>query len=202
MFAYSLQLIGAYLLGSIPFAVVITYLIKRVDVRNYGSGNAGATNVYRVAGPVAAILTLLFDAGKGAAAVLIARFLFPEVEWLQLLSGLAALLGHIFPIYISFKGGKGVATLLGVFLVLLPLETLICAAIFGIVFAITRIVALGSIIAGVSLSLIVVIEQLAIGINISPAILSACLLVSLVVLFTHRTNIKRLVKGEERRLSR
>ncbi len=195
-------LIGAYLFGSIPFSVIVGYMFAGVDVRKQGSGNAGATNVYRVAGLSAAIIAGLLDALKGILPVLLAKVLFPNAEWLWVSSGLAAVAGHIFPIFAGFKGGKGVNTLLGMFLVLLPIEMLICLGVFGLVFAATRIVSLGSMTAGVTLSVIALIEKYIMARNLSLLLLSACIGVTLLVLFTHRANIRRLVRGEEKKLSR
>lgn len=197
-----LLLAGSYLFGSIPFSVIIGYMFAGVDVRKHGSGNAGATNVYRVAGLAAAILAGLLDALKGVIPVLTAKMLFPNTEWLHIACGLAAVVGHIFPIFAGFKGGKGVNTLLGMFMVLLPIEMLICLGVFGIVFAITRIVSLGSMTAGVTLSVIALIEKYIMAKNMSLLLLSACIGVTLLVLFTHRANIRRLVRGEEKKLSR
>lgn len=202
MLNVTLYIIGSYLLGAIPFSVVFGYIFAGVDVRRHGSGNAGATNVYRVAGPTAAVLASLFDIAKGMAPVFVVGRLQPGTEWLQVACGLAAVVGHVFPLFAGFRGGKGVNTLLGVFLVLLPVETAICLAAFVVVFLITRVVSLGSIIAGVSLSLIVVIEKYTIGKNVSTLLLSTCLAVTLLVLFTHRANIKRIAQGREKKLSR
>lgn len=195
-------LIGAYSFGSIPFSVIVGYMFAGVDVRKTGSGNAGATNVYRVAGLPAAIIAGLLDALKGVLPVLVAKMLLPNEEWLQIASGLAAVAGHIFPVFAGFKGGKGVNTLLGMFLVLLPIEILICLGVFAVVFALTRIVSVGSMTAGVSLSVIALIEKYIMAKNMSVLLLSACVGVTLLVLFTHRANIRRLVRGEEKRLSR
>jgi acyl phosphate:glycerol-3-phosphate acyltransferase len=197
-----LYILASYLLGSIPFSVLVGYAFAHVDVRTHGSGNAGATNVYRVAGPVAAVVAGLLDVSKGAVPVLVAKYIFPENDWLPLASGFAAMIGHIYPVFAGFKGGKGVNTLLGVFLVLLPLEIGVCLAIFGIVFALTRIVSLSSIMAGVSLSLIVLIEKYLMRKNVPLLIVSACIAVTLLLLFTHRANIRRLIKGEEKQLTR
>jgi glycerol-3-phosphate acyltransferase PlsY len=196
-----LYIIGSYLLGAIPFSVIVGNAFAGVDIRKHGSGNAGATNVYRIAGPLAAVLATVLDVGKGALPVLVAKYVFPEFAWLQMVSGFAAVVGHVFPIFAGFKGGKGINTLLGMFLILLPLEVGICLFVFGIIFALTRIISAGSIVAGVSLSLIVLIEKYLMGKNVSPLLLSACIGVSLLVLFTHRANIRRLTKGEEKKLT-
>lgn len=197
-----LYICASYLLGAIPFSVIIGYAFAGVDIRRHGSGNAGATNVYRVVGPIAAVLATVLDVGKGALPVLFAKLFFPEFAWLQVASGFAAVVGHVFPIFAGFKGGKGINTLLGMFLILLPIEVGVCLFIFGIIFALTRIVSAGSVVAGVSLSVIVLIEKYLMGKNVSPLLLSACIAVSLLVLFTHRANIRRLIKGEERKLTR
>jgi len=197
-----LYTLASYLLGAIPFSVIVGYAFAGVDIRKRGSGNAGATNVYRVAGPIAAVLATVLDIGKGALPVLFAKYFFPEFAWLQVASGFAAVAGHVFPIFAGFHGGKGINTLLGMFLILLPIEVGVCLSVFGIIFALTRIVSAGSIMAGVSLSLIVLIEKYLMGKNVSPLSLSACFGVSLLVLFTHRANVRRLMKGEERKLTR
>jgi glycerol-3-phosphate acyltransferase PlsY len=196
-----LYVLASYLLGAIPFSVIVGYAFAGVDIRKHGSGNAGATNVYRVAGPIAAALAMLLDVGKGALPVLLAKYFFPEFAWVQIASGFTAVVGHVFPIFAGFQGGKGINTLLGMFLILLPIEVGVCLFVFGIIFAFTRIVSAGSIMAGVSLSLIVLIEKYLMGKNVSPLLLSACFGVSLLVLFTHRANIRRLTKGEERKLT-
>lgn len=197
-----LLILAAYLIGSIPFSVIVGYLFAGVDVRKHGSGNAGATNVYRVAGLPAAVIAAVLDVLKGASPVFAAKLLVPDLHWLPLVAGVAAVVGHILPIFAGFRGGKGVNTLLGMFLVLLPLEILLSVGVFAVVFAFTRIVSLGSICAGVSLSLIVLIEKYIMAKNIPTLLLSACFGVTLLILFTHRANIRRLLRGQERKLSR
>jgi glycerol-3-phosphate acyltransferase PlsY len=181
---------------------MVGYLFAGVDVRKHGSGNAGATNVYRVAGLVAAVIATVLDLAKGALPVFGARLLLPDADWFQVAAGFAAVVGHIFPLFAGFKGGKGVNTLLGAFAVLLPFEVMLCIVIFGTAFAVSRVVSISSITAGVSLSLIVLIEKYIAGKNIPTVLLCACIAVSLLLLFTHRANIRRLVKGEETKLSR
>ncbi|MCC6964336.1 MAG: glycerol-3-phosphate 1-O-acyltransferase PlsY [candidate division Zixibacteria bacterium] len=202
MLSAALIIVAAYLLGSIPFSVIVGYLFAGVDVRKHGSGNAGATNVYRVAGLPAAIIAGVLDVLKGALPVIAAKSLAPDLHWLPLVAGVAAVVGHIFPIFAGFRGGKGVNTLLGMFLILLPLEIALSFGVFAVVFAATRIVSLGSICAGVSLSLIVLIEKYIMAKNIPTLLLSACFGVTLLILFTHRANIRRLLRGQERKLSR
>src|SRR6202030_3626475 len=134
--------VAAYLIGSIPFGIVLAKMFGGVDVRKAGSGNIGATNVARVAGPLPGILTLLLDAAKGAAAVwLAARFSNESATWM-VIAALAALLGHCFPIWLHFRGGKGVATAAGVFLMLSPLALLGSVMVFILVVAFWRYVSL------------------------------------------------------------
>src|SRR5262250_3329203 len=123
----------AYLLGSIPFGLMLTKIFGGKDVRKSGSGNIGATNVARVAGPSAGILTLLLDAAKGAFAVWLASHYTNHGAAAMMLAGVAALFGHCFPIWLNFKGGKGVATALGVFLMLAPLAAAAAVALFVLV---------------------------------------------------------------------
>src|SRR5215475_4910310 len=120
----SLLIAAAYLLGSIPFGLILAKILGGKDVRKSGSGNIGATNVTRVAGPAAGILTLLLDAAKGAAAVWLTGRFSEQSAATIMLAGIAALVGHCFPVWLKFKGGKGVATALGVFLALAPLAAL------------------------------------------------------------------------------
>jgi len=144
----------AYLLGSIPFGLILTKLLGGKDVRQHGSGNIGATNVTRVAGPVAGILTLLLDASKGAAAVWLAgHFTGHSARWM-VLAGAAALAGHCFPVWLAFNGGKGVATALGVFVMLSPIAALAGFALFLLIFVFWRYVSLASITAAAAMPLL------------------------------------------------
>jgi len=141
----------AYLLGSIPFGLVLTKIFGGADIRKSGSGNIGATNVARVVGPAAGILTLLLDAAKGAAAVWLAGHFAEHRAAPMMLAGVAALVGHCFPVWLKFKGGKGVATALGVFAMLAPLAVLAAAVFFFVVVLLWRYVSLGSVSAAAGL---------------------------------------------------
>ncbi len=193
-----------YLLGSIPFGYLISKLFGVKDIRTIGSGNIGATNVWRAAGPLAGMLVLIGDVGKGIVAVIIASLLSPAsdtAEYFKLLSGLAAIGGHIFPIFLNFKGGKGVNTALGIMLLLLPQETLLALAVFIIVVAISKYISLGSMIAGVAFFLILVVEYLAHLAYVHPIYLPTSFLLALLIIYTHRANIKRLLTGTENHFS-
>jgi glycerol-3-phosphate acyltransferase PlsY len=184
----------AYLLGSISFAVLIVRAVTGKDIRAEGSGNAGATNVLRGHGKKLALLVALLDVAKGAAAVLLMRLVTADPMWAAA-AGLAAVLGHVFPIFYGFQGGKGVATAVGAFLVLAPLAVLCCLGVFVLVVALTRYVSLGSVI---SLALLAPVAGLLF--HASRPVVTAAGLTALVVLLKHLGNLKRIAKGEERKL--
>jgi len=184
----------AYLLGSISFAVLIVRLTTGTDIRSEGSGNAGATNVLRSYGRKLAILVALLDVGKGAAAVLLMRLVTADPLW-GAAAGLAAVLGHVFPVFYGFRGGKGVATVVGAFLVLAPLALLTCLAVFVLVVALTRYVSLGSVI-----SMVLLPPVAGLLFHASRPVVVAASLTALVVVLKHLGNLKRLATGRERKL--
>ena len=191
------MVIGAYLLASIPFGLVVGRRIGGLDITKVGSGNIGAANVAREVGLAWGIVTLLADALKGfipVAAITSLLWSSPEIqEVLKGLVGLAALLGHQFPVYNRFKGGKGVATCLGVFLAISPISCLFSGAIFLVVVAIWRYISLGSMAAALSMP-----GWLSIG-GHSDFLIITSMAMSLLITFRHRDNIQRLIKGNERR---
>jgi acyl phosphate:glycerol-3-phosphate acyltransferase len=191
-----LALAAAYLFGSVPFAIVLVRVFKGVDVRTQGSGNAGATNVLRTAGKGLAVGTMLLDVGKGIAAVLLMRSVTFDPRWLGA-AAVAAVLGHVFPVWFSFRGGKGVATAIGSFGVLAPGAVLAVVGAFVIVVAATRFVSLGSITAACLLPL-----ALRLLFHAPDAEVVAAAATTLLLVFSHRANIKRLLDGTERRLGR
>jgi glycerol-3-phosphate acyltransferase PlsY len=188
--------IGAYLLGSVPFGVVVARLFTGEDVRTVGSGNIGASNVTRAAGKVAGFLTLVLDAAKAAIPMLITDRIYadPAAPPWAIAVGLAAFFGHCYPIWLHFKGGKGVATALGVLLVLAPLPALLALVAFAVAFALTRVPALGSL-AGTAVCVVgaFVME----GTNL---VSWAVLLVAAVIVLRHRENIARLARGAEHKV--
>ncbi len=200
---YILSIICAYILGSIPSSVWIGKLFFKTDVRKYGSGNAGATNTIRVLGLKAGIPVLIIDAAKGWLAVKTA-YLFQhnfssdnQYITFQAVLGLLALTGHIFPVFAGFKGGKGVATLLGIAVALYPVAIIWSVLIFFAVFFISRYVSLSSIITAVSFPFIVVFYC-----HENHILLTVfAILIAIFVPLTHRKNIIRLMKGEENKLS-
>lgn len=190
---FLIVLLVAYLVGAIPCGVILTRLFGGGDIRAAGSGNIGATNVYRVAGKKLGLLTLLGDALKGAIPVGFAKFGLFFPEWGVAAVAVAAFLGHCYPVYLGFKGGKGVATALGIYLVLSPLAVLIALFCFlGILYK-SRFVSLGSIIAAALLPFLVLF------INRSNELLAASLVISILVILRHTANIRRLLDGTENR---
>lgn len=183
-----------YLAGSIPFGVIVTSLVAGKDVRASGSGNIGATNVARVAGKKLGALVLLLDAAKGSLPVLLGLWLAPEDALLHVAIGAAAFLGHVFPVWLKFKGGKGVATALGVLLVLLPLSALIGFVTWVIILATTRISSIGSLLG----ALLAIISSFFLGRPLEYSLFGVGLL--LAMLWTHRGNLERLFKRTENRV--
>jgi glycerol-3-phosphate acyltransferase PlsY len=188
--------IAAYLLGSIPFGVLFTRLFGGDDVRKSGSGNIGATNVARVAGPLPALLTLLFDIAKGAAPVWLAALITGDSAKWMMIAGLAALLGHCYPIWLKFRGGKGVATAAGAFLVLCPAALLGSIILFLLVLYFWRYVSLASIAASAAMPLLIYI--LWAPHHAPPFIVTfGALAAAMIIIYKHDANIQRLVQGEE-----
>ena len=184
----------AYLLGSVSFAVLLVRAATGRDIRAEGSGNAGATNVLRAHGKRLAILVALLDVAKGAAAVLLMRLGTADPRWAAA-AGFAAILGHVFPVFYRFRGGKGVATAVGAFLVLAPLALLCCLAVFVLVVAVTRYVSLGSV-----LALVLLPPVAGLLFRAPRAIVTAAAATALVVVVKHLGNLKRLARGEEKKL--
>jgi glycerol-3-phosphate acyltransferase PlsY len=190
----------AYLLGSIPFGLILTKLFGRGDVRKEGSGNTGATNVARVAGPLAGILTLLLDGAKGAVAVLIAaRYSSEKATWM-VIAGLAALVGHCFPAWLKFKGGKGVATAAGVYLMLCPAAFLGGLILFLLVVGFSNYVSLGSVAAAVAMPLLMYFLW-APHHAPPPVVTFGALVVAILIVYKHDGNLQRLVEGTEPKFS-
>ncbi len=188
----ALALIGAYLLGSIPFSFLVARRFGIADVRRVGSGNVGATNVMRVAGKGAGALAFALDAGKGAAAALFAQSFVGRdlAPW----AALCAVLGHLFPVWLAFRGGKGVATGAGAFLPLAPEATLLALLLFALLLGLFRYVSLASVLA--TLGLVGFMALL----GAPRAVLGAAALVAALIVVRHRENLLRLWAGSERRL--
>ncbi|MCP4631692.1 MAG: glycerol-3-phosphate 1-O-acyltransferase PlsY [candidate division Zixibacteria bacterium] len=206
-----LELIGAiivsYLVGGIPTSIIAGRLLKGIDIREHGSGNAGATNVYRVLGPVPGIVVILIDAGKGVLSVLLfAQFVPPDIindaAGIQIICGFTAILGHSFPVWAGFRGGKGIGTGAGVLFSIIPLISAIAVSIFIIAVALTKYISLGSMLATISVSLMLLIEKYFLGKDTSPILLYVCIVLTIFVLFSHKANIKRILNGTENRFGK
>jgi glycerol-3-phosphate acyltransferase PlsY len=182
-----------YLLGSMPNGYLAGRWLKGIDLRQCGSASTGATNVLRNVGKAPALVVFLLDVGKGALAVLLAKS-FGLNDWVQVLAGLAALAGHIWPVWLGWKGGKAVATGLGMFLGLAWPVGLACFGLFMAVISISRIVSLSSVVAAIGLPVLMVLA------GASGASMSVSVVASVMVLWRHRSNIERLIAGTEPRI--
>lgn len=193
-------IILSYLAGSIPTSIIFSKLLRGIDIRDHGSGNAGGTNAIRVLGWKIGSTVMIIDIGKGVLATLIISqiridpiSLNPDL--IQIIAGLSAILGHIWTIFASFKGGKGVGTAAGMLFSLYPVAGVICLAIFAIVLFVSRIVSVSSMSAAISLPIAVLILKS--WRDYSNELFYFALFMAVLIVFTHRSNIKRLLKGEE-----
>jgi glycerol-3-phosphate acyltransferase PlsY len=184
----------SYLLGSISFSILVAKKIAKIDIREHGSGNAGATNTLRVLGKGPGIAVLLLDAAKGAIAVGLATWITGGNDAIVVLSGIAAILGHNWPIFFEFRGGKGVATTIGTLLALSPGPALIAVVVTILVIAVTRYVSLGSLVFFVLIPIILII------IGAPLAYILGTLCIAVLGFVRHAENINRLLRGKERKL--
>ncbi len=199
LFLSALFIFAAYLLGSIPFGLIAGFKAKGLDIREHGSKNTGATNVFRVVGKKWGILVLLLDVTKGYVACILPAFLGQSLLLpFQLLLGVSAILGHSFPVWLKFKGGKGVATSLGVFLAIAWVPTLITFGIWILCFAITHIISISSLAAAVVFP--IMITWLYAGTSGIKFLLPISLILAVFIFYTHRANIQRLRQGTEKKL--
>ena len=184
--------VSSYLIGSIPFAYIVSRLFSHIDIRAKGSGNAGATNVLRIVGPAAGVVVLLLDIIKGLAVIKLTPLFINE--GLVYLTGFAVISGHCWSPFLKFKGGKGVAVTLGVLLAIKPAYLLYAVLIWLIVFAVFKIVSLASITSALFLPLVLIIKGEA------PLVLFFITLYSAVIIFRHHQNIVKLIRGQEKKL--
>ena len=189
-----LYLLLSYLCGAIPFGYIIAKLFKHVDIRTVGSGNTGATNVYRSISKPLGILTLILDLLKGFIPVYCVSFLSPEFQWLIIPVAFVTIIGHTFTIFLRFKGGKGVATACGAFIAINSLAVLICFLVFVVVLAIFKYVSFASIIAALMLPVSLYL------LNALPEIIVFAGMISILVIVRHISNIKRLLNGTENKI--
>jgi len=202
-FQLALLIIGSYLLGSIPSSVWLGKILFGLDVREHGSGNAGATNTVRILGYKAGLPVLFFDIAKGwfpvfvVASILKWNLPVENIIYLQIIAGLSAVIGHVFPLYIGFKGGKGVGTLAGMALGLFPLAFISSLGIFILTIILTKYVSLGSIFAAISFPIFLIFVFK----SESLPLIALGILASVFIIFTHRSNIKKLIQGTENKFS-
>lgn len=201
----------AYLLGSIPFGYLIVRAMQGADIRETGSGGTGATNVYRRAGKVAGVVTLLLDVLKGAAAVLTAKWLLglplfsnnadvslQDAQWWVASAAVTVILGHMFPVWLGFRGGKGVATGVGVFLILAPWALALAGIIFVLIVWQKRYVSLASIVTAAALPMMVFLQDIFIRpVGNLLSVITAAAAGAILIIFAHRANIRRLIEGTE-----
>lgn len=211
MYLLSAIIVISYLIGSIPTSLLITRWVKGVDIRNYGSGNAGGTNVSRVLGWKYGVLVILLDALKGASAVILVARLhygsmpfqnatpFDDFTLVQIIAGVSAVIGHIWTIFAGFRGGKGIATALGMLLFIITIDMLIAIAVFLLVVMLTKYISLGSILGAVSVPLVLMVRENFFNVDIPGygTLLPFTIGISLLILYTHRANLSRLAAGKE-----
>lgn len=215
MFLLALIIILSYLIGSIPTAIIVSKAAKGIDIREHGSGNAGGTNVIRVLGWKHGLLVILLDAFKGVLAVVVVARLhygnmpfqnvtpFDDFTLVQIIAGIAAVVGHVFTIFAGFKGGKGIATALGMLLMIITVDMLIALGVFIIVVSISRYVSLGSLVGAVSVPLSLIVRENIFHVDIPGynTILPFIIAISLFVIYTHRKNVVRILNGSENKIS-
>jgi glycerol-3-phosphate acyltransferase PlsY len=196
-------LLIAYLLGSIPSAIWVGKRFYNIDVREYGSGNAGATNTFRVLGKKAGIPVLIMDVIKGFVAVNFVRlqdfYTVDDLGYtnLQLMLGILTVVGHIFPVFAGFRGGKGIATLLGIIIAVHPVGAGVAIALFLVILLLTKYVSLGSMLGAVSFPITVILGHNPDNGRLAPALIIFSILIAILVLLTHQKNIARLLRNEE-----
>ena len=213
MLSIAAILILSYLVGSIPGSLLVGQLIYKVDLRKHGSGNPGATNAYRILGWKAGLLATVIDMGKGFVAAqfismlrldVLPAFLSGPNEWLilALIAGVAAVMGHMFPVFANFKGGKGVNTTAGILLAVTPLNMLITILAFCLVLWVTRFVSLSSMIAATTYPVSLILQKYVFGdAELEVSLIIFGVVLSLAIIGAHHSNIRRLIAGNENRIS-
>ena len=204
MAALVLLVVASYLLGSIPTSVLVARRARGIDIRQHGSGNAGGTNVLRVVGWRAALVVAVVDVGKGFAAAMLPRMASVELpvsaQLAATLCGAAAVVGHVFPLFAQFRGGKGVGTAAGMILAIHPWAVVILLPVFSAVLALTRIVSVASITAALCVPLSVMVARGVSWVPENEAAMGVLVALGIFVIVNHRTNIHRLMRGTESRL--
>ena len=197
----------SYLVGSLPTSIIVGKLLFHIDIRQHGSGNAGGTNAFRIMGWQAGIFVMAVDVSKGVIATyFLSQIRLDALSWqmvyLQIIAGTAAVVGHIWTIFAGFRGGKGVGTAAGMLIVLYPIVFVICLIIFGTVLVVCRYVSLASMTAAVSLPIVLLLLNHFLNQSISPPLFVLALVMAVLIVFTHRSNIRRLLQGNENRIKK
>jgi len=199
-------IILSYIAGSFPTAVIISRLIMKDDIRNHGSGNPGATNVFRVMGWKPGLVVVTVDIAKGLVAVLLIAQIAGSVQLdktiIKIIAGFSAIIGHIWTVFAGFRGGKGVGTAFGVFLGLAPVASLISFIAWGVVILFTRYVSLASVSAGFIFGIVVGVRKYYFNVDVPLPIMILAGIIVLLIFYTHRSNIKRLIHGEENKMGK
>ncbi|PIQ08286.1 MAG: acyl-phosphate glycerol 3-phosphate acyltransferase [Ignavibacteriales bacterium CG18_big_fil_WC_8_21_14_2_50_31_20] len=205
----------SYLVGSIPTSIIVSKMVKGIDIRHHGSGNAGGSNVFRILGWKYGLFVILLDALKGVIAVLLVSRLyfgsfpfpnatpFDDFTLVQIIAGIAAVLGHIWTVFAGFKGGKGIATGLGFLVSIVTIDMLLGLVVFAIVVAVSKYISLGSLSAAVSVPLFMIIRENIFGVDISGyhTILPFTIFLAFLVMYTHKANLTRIFSGNENKIS-
>ncbi len=199
----AIVIILSYLAGSVPTSIIMGKLLKGIDIREHGSGNAGGTNALRVLGWKAGVVTMLVDVFKGFAATFWISRLYPGTPAsVMLAAGIAAILGHTYTVFAGFKGGKGVGTAAGMLIALFPVAIPFCLAVFILTLLFTGIVSLGSILAAITLPIVMSVMMFVLDRNIDTGLYIFSIIIPFFIMFTHRSNIKRLRSGTENRFEK
>jgi len=215
MILFVIIIILAYLVGSIPSSIIVSKAVKGIDIREHGSGNAGGTNVMRVLGWKHGLFVILLDAMKGAFAVVVVARLFygplpfenvspfDDFTLVQIIAGVSAVLGHVFTIFAGFKGGKGIATALGMLLMIITVEMIIALGVFILVVTISRYVSLGSLVAAISIPISLILRENVLHEHISgyTTILPFVIFLAFFAIYTHRKNVVKIFNGTENKLN-
>lgn len=215
MFLLAIIVILSYFVGSVPTGIIVTKFAKGIDIRNHGSGSAGGTNVMRVLGWKPGFLVILLDALKGALAVVVVARLyfgplpfanvspFDDFTLVQIIAGISAVIGHVWTVFAGFRGGKGIATGLGMLLMLITVEMLIAVGVFILVVTISKYVSLGSLIAAISIPVSLILRENVFHehINGYNTILPFVIFLTIFIIYTHRKNVVKIFNGTESKLS-
>lgn len=215
MFLLSTIIILSYLIGAIPTSIIVTKAAKGIDIREHGSGNAGGTNVMRVLGWKHGVLVILLDALKGVLAVVVVARLhygsmpfenatpFDDFTLVQIIAGISAVIGHIWTVFAGFKGGKGIATALGMLIMIVTVDMLIAIGVFILVVTFSRYVSLGSLAGAIAVPLTLIVRENVFKVDIPNynTLLPFLILLALLVIFTHRKNVVRIFNGSENKIS-